>query len=234
MNLYGGNDLRDSAEYQRYREALRSTGRAPADEKVSLFPSLTHSWLGRHSRALNLGVAFVSRSLQRATHARPRDDEDFRYAIEFADGAVAFNARNGDTDEVEYARRAAQDPALLAAWDEALAAFVALSRTHSFDPVVSFTPSAHTAYADRVRFSDESVAPLLQKYDRAQREHLQRLAGELGFAFHDLEPDLRRAAEDGDSRSLLYDPEDLHFTLRAHQVVAESIARFLAARAARP
>jgi hypothetical protein len=227
-NVYGGNDLRDAVRFHEYRETLRRTGRPPSDEPESVSPALRDGPLGRHSYALNLLLAFATRAAHRAEWDHARSAVDFRYTIDFAEGPVAFNVENRDRDEVLYALELLAGRASLELWDPPLRELAALARQHGFSLVVSYTPAAHDAYGERVRFADPELAGLLARAGAAARAHLAELGARLGYTFHDLTPALREAAERSGPGSLLYDPRHLHFTPRGNAVVAASLARLLA------
>jgi hypothetical protein len=231
MNIYAGNDLRDAAYYADYREALVATGEPPPDELEPLLPAMTHGPLGRQSYALNFLGAFVTRAAARSRDPDRRSDIDFRYTLELEDGALPFNVDNRDRDEVVFARRLAEGRVSLELWEPALRAFVELARAHGFTPVVAYTPSAHDAYGERTRFADGGLEPVLAAFGAAQRTFLAEKAHDLGYIFHDLTPDLRRAAARSSSSTLLYDPESVHLTPAGNEVVATSLARLLESHA---
>jgi hypothetical protein len=229
-NVYGGNDLRDAVRFHEYREIVRRTGRPPRDEPESVSPALRDGPLGRHSYALNLLLAFATRVADRDETDRARSSIDFRYTIDLAAGPVAFNVENRDRDEVFYARELLADRASLELWDPPLRELAGLAREHGFALVVSYSPSAHDAYGERVRFADPELAGLLARAGAAARAHLADRGARLGYTFHDLTPALREAAEQGGPESLLYDPRHVHFTPRGNAVVAASLAHVLADR----
>jgi hypothetical protein len=229
LNVYEGNDLRDAAYYWEYRSQLERTGVAPSDEPSSVLPWLTNSALGRRSYAVNLAVAFASRAWRRDAQDRAQSRIDFRYTLSLQGGEVPFNVENRDRDEVEYARRLASQQVSPRLWDEALQRFAALARERGFQAVVTYTPSAHTSYGERVRFASQELAPLLESLSTAQRTHLRERAAELGYVFHDLTPALQAAAASGSAGELLYDPASIHLTPAGHAVIASSLVQFLQA-----
>ena len=230
MNVYGGNDLRDAVEYDRYRSAVERGEEPPSDGPQPIAPALAASIVGRHSYALNFLLAVASRATYRGEKDAEKTGVDFHYSIDGVDGPTPFNLENRDRDEVAAARRVQRGATTLALWDDALSRFAALGKEHGFLPVVSYTPSAHTTYADHVRFADPSIAGVLRNLDDAQRAYLAEHAAVYGYSFYDLTPDLRRAAASPRRSELLYDPVNMHFTARGHDVVADAFVRLLADR----
>jgi hypothetical protein len=231
LNIYEGNDLRDAMLYWRYRHELERSGHPPATEPVSAFPALTNSPLGRHSYVANVVLAFLTRVLERRDPDVAEENAvDFEYSLEFGERRVPFNLENRDTDEVIHARRLADGRESLELWDGALTRFAELAREHGFSPVLSYIPSAHTSYAERTRFTDPSLAPLLAAFSRTQREFLAQRAASLGFAFCDFTPALVDAARASGPGTLLYDPKHIHLTPAGHEVVAGVLSAFLRER----
>jgi hypothetical protein len=229
MNVYGGNDLRDAVTYRDWRDATARGERPPSSEPQNIAPGLVASAVGRNSYAINFLVALASRLATRDASDWEKAHVDFRYTLALPSGAVAFNTENRDRDEVLTARRLEEGTTSLAIWDDALSRFSALAREHGFTAVVSYTPPAFAAYRGLANFDDASVAPLMTAFDESQRRFLADRAVSLGFLFHDLTPDLSIAAREAGA-ALLYDPVHVHLTARGNDVVAGSLARFLADR----
>jgi hypothetical protein len=112
----------------------------------------------------------------------------------------------------------------LSAFDEALARFAALAREHDFQPVVSYAPSAYTAYADFVSFEDEALTQLMPWFSGTQRDYLRRKVEELGMTFIDLTPALQEAARRLQAKDLLYYPANVHYAPSGHRVVGDALA----------
>jgi hypothetical protein len=243
MNLYEGNDLRDALRYQEYR-AAKQAGGSPRmlahDRNVDPVDTqaLLDGPLGRRSWAVNLlTVAGVEagEGIHKALTGggRRREPVNFRYTLRFPDGDVPFNIQDSDESEVRHARLLRQGAASFAAFDPALERFAALGREHGFTPVVAYSPSAYTTYADVVRFDDPALAELMPWFHAEQLAHLRGRAEALGLRFVDLTPALQQAARSLEGRELLYYPANVHYTARGHQVVAETLARELASSGAR-
>lgn len=231
MQIYGGNDLRDALQYWRWR------GAGP-DERRWLVPERSRNvrvqaWLdnplGRHSYAWNtLVVATALGSLELRTVLVPGRRIDFRYRIRFPDGqTVEMNVGNGDLDEVRNARRLRAGGSRLEVFDAALERYAELARGHGFLPVLSYAPSAYSAYRDFVEFRDPSVGEAVQWLCDQQRAHLRRRADHLGLRFVDLTPALRQAARELGPQDLLYGPVTVHFADAGERVVADALARAL-------
>jgi hypothetical protein len=193
--------------------------------------------LGRHSYAINflvtgLGKAYeaVKTALLPALGGSVPARINFRYRLNFAEGAVPFNLYNADRDEVRHAQWLRMGMISLEDFTAALTQFVALSRAHGFTPIVSYSPSAYTAYADFVEFEDTALSDLMPWYSRTQREFFRHKAEELGYVFVDITPDLQAAASVLQGATLLYYPGNVHFTAAGNRVVAEVLAPVITGR----
>lgn len=236
FNIYEGNDLRDSVLYHKYVKA-RVAGEVlyadPADPKSGppIYNTLLNNVLGRHSYAMNFlvtglgrGYGLVKNAILPALGGTVPAKINFRYRLNFAAGAVPFNLYNADRDEVRYAQWLRIGTISLADFTDALTQFVALSRAHGFTPVVSYSPSAYTAYADFVEFEDPALSDLMPWYSRTQREFFRSKADELGYIFVDITPYLQAAARAFQGKTLIYYPGNVHFTATGNKVVAEALA----------
>ena len=230
MNVYGGNDLRDAVAYRDYRAAIDKGEPPPTHDPESIAPSLVSGPLGRHSYALNFVIALVSRVASTGGSDWEKTGINLRYELLLPGGGVEFNVENRDRDEIVTARHMEDGSAPLTVWDAALQRFADLAREHGFTGIVSYTPPAYAAYGERVRLADPSLAPLLERFDDAQRRFLADRAALDGLLFVDLTPDLRAASAHADSSGLLYGPVHVHLTARGNEVVADALARFLAER----
>jgi hypothetical protein len=236
MNIYEGNDLRDAVRYHEHVDAVRNGGSGYDSAGDRFEPELDYQTLldnplGRSSYAANLGLVAIGKVYEGVDNVisralgEARERVDFRYELRFADGtSVPFNVQNADQDEVRYARRLQRDEVQLSAFDEALERFVALGREHNFRPIVSYAPSAYTAYADVVAFDDDALAKLMPWFSDQQRAYLRQKAEELGFVFVDLTPALQAAAHGLQDEELLYYPANVHYTPSGHRVVADALA----------
>jgi hypothetical protein len=257
MNIYEGNDLRDAAVFYYYRlhhaQDPATLPESPPDNNGSTVSLL--GLLQNYSYTYNLAVAFQkygaaadlsgtgsAEVVQRtdpfliAVDALPPqyladlDKINFKYQLKLTDRTLGLNHKNTDTDEVLMARLLSThslDPGVWLAITEALRTFVALSQQYHFVPVVSYTPSAHTAYADSIIFEDPALNELMARFSREQRRFFQKQGEEIGYKFIDLTPALQAAAQENSSQDLLYGRGDLHFTPRGHQVAAETMRQAL-------
>lgn len=222
MNAYEGNDLRDALRFRSHRE-----GKGPGAATQRTAPSSWIAPLRQRSYVLNLLLAVMS-SEEPDAQAEDRDPagprEDFRYSVEGRDGPIPFNPRNVDRGEVVIARKLRAGEARLEELRPPLEEFIRLSQRHRFVPVVAYTPSAHTAYAARVRFEDPSLAELMRWFSAAQREFFDRSGREMGYVFLDLTLPMQEAAGDHIGRDdLLYYQTNLHLTRHGHEVVARAL-----------
>jgi hypothetical protein len=90
-----------------------------------------------------------------------------------------------------------------------------------FKAVVSYIPSAYTAYESRVRFEDAGIGKSVQASSKAQRSWLRDNTRRLGITFVDLVPAFQAAADRG---PLTHFPANVHLTAAGHQVVARELA----------
>ena len=76
-------------------------------------------------------------------------------------------------------------------------------------------------------FAQNEIAPVAATYDASGEFPVDtiRKAGELGFVFVDLIPPLQKAAAELQDRELLYNPANVHWTIKGNRVVAEALAR---------
>ncbi|MGD8976644.1 MAG: hypothetical protein PVG91_03505 [Gammaproteobacteria bacterium] len=235
MNVYEGNDLRDAMRYWAYRNGRQHVA---AERDCS---GLLCRALGERSYVYNLAVAVNIEYLQplfaasgpavdAAFEAVDTDDLSFYYSLDFGGEPVPFNLRNADRDEIAVAKAMAQGALSPTLFDEALEEFVSLAAEHGFVPVVAYTPSAHTAYADYVRFDDPDLAPLMAGMSTTLRDYFSASGERLGYFFLDLTGPLREViAAQGPERAqrLLYGPVSIHYSVHGHRRVAEAVADFL-------
>lgn len=237
MNVYEGNDLRDSLRYQETVQARRA-GRAVTalandrNEDPIDYQAVLDGPLGRRSYALNLLLVAVGRGYEGiynfvTSPPGRREPVDFHYELRFPERSVPFNVQNADESEVVHARLLREGAISLDALDEALARFAALAREHDFTAVVAYSPSAYTAYAEFVAFADPALGELMPWFSATQRRHLAERSAALGLPFVDLSPALQAEARRLEGRELLYFPANVHYTPRGHRVVAEALARAL-------
>ena len=236
MNVYEGNDLRDASKYFDYRNA-RGDARAQArDPRVRVRHAFDASWLGGHSYAANLlvGAALalgdqVDEPDSAAKRAGIRQTSlDFHYRLDFDTASVAMNPEDTDRDEVVQAILVHRGALSFDLFDQALTQYAALAREYGFQPVVTYTPSAHTTYAEFVRFQDPTLEPVLREFSEHQRAWFASRCRELGLPYLDLTGALRAAAHTGREHELLYFPTNLHLSQAGHRVIAASLRDFLA------
>jgi hypothetical protein len=248
MNVYEGNDLRDAALYYYYRLNHDATLTTATSQEAAQ----NQTWWQQYSYAYNLGAASLqygaALNSASADLLEPSDpflfavadvperyfigiqQINFKYQIVFPDRTITLNNKNADVDEVLVARHLynkAIEPGVMQAIDEALSNFVELSKQDHFIPVVTYTPSAHTAYAATVVYEDPSLHTLMPWFSQQQRTYFQERGQELGYFFVDLTPALQAAAQGSHSGELLYARADLHLTPQGHLVVARAINQAL-------
>jgi hypothetical protein len=153
-----------------------------------------------------------------------REKVNFHYRLRFPDETVEFNLQNADESEVRYARKLKSGKIDFSVFDNALSDFVGLASKHSFTPIVAYSPSAYTGYAEFVEFLDPPLTELMPWFSRAQREYLRVRGSELGYLFVDLTPALQKAERVLQERELMYHPVNVHFTMKGNRIVAETLA----------
>ncbi len=220
--VYEGNDLRDAVHFQEARASkAQHTCPIASDRLCAWHERLKHGFLGRHSYGFNLALS----GIWRFAYNRGKKEIDFRYDIRFPDGnTVTFNSRNGDLDEVTYARALARDEVTLDLFEPPLRGLVALGREHGFTPIVVYIPSAYTAYRHQAHFHDAGVERTVTEFSDRQRGYFARKAGEAGFVYRDLTSALQRAAAKLPSTRPLYFRTNVHLTPAGHAVVAAEVA----------
>jgi lysophospholipase L1-like esterase len=145
---------------------------------------------------------------------------------------VEFNLQNADESEVIYAKKLKSGEVNFAAIEDALTQFVELANAHGFKPVVAYSPSAYTAYADYVEFDDPVLNTLMPWFSQAQRQFLSETADKLGYTFVDLAPAMQAAARVLREKEMLYHPINVHFTMKGNRIVAETLAKVILAQQA--
>jgi hypothetical protein len=229
MNVYEGNDLRDAQRFVDWRRSGRRGRSKIARSQESWW--LNRSYLAATAaRVAGHGYDHDRDAKDDSFNRKLRrlyQDPNFEYELRFADSTVRFNPEGADMDELRFARALSEKRIAADVWKamhSGLQRFVELGREHGFRPVVSYTPSAYTAYAAVVAFDDPTLSPVMQSFSSAQRDFYLQEASKLGYQFVDLTTTLQeRAAKLGKS-PLLYRPDDLHLTPEGHAIIAEALA----------
>ena len=239
LNVYEGNDFRDARRY--YRAVNKNAAQSDAtfvDNISSPLPPKSNfigsDWLERHSYAFNLFLSLLSYADQTYFNPPPPNELEkinFKYRFVFLDEiSIPFNSENVDRDEVQSARYMTTlqtSSEVLDAIEDALKTFVDLSEQYDFVPVVTYTPSAHTAYVEYVVFDDPNLTGLMPSFSHEQRQYLNAKSKELGYVFIDFTPSLQAAAQANGPQKLLYYPLDLHLTPAGHAAVANILNQAL-------
>jgi hypothetical protein len=231
MNVYEGNDFRDAYLFHEAR-LQAGGGAAPppcpfgSEPLCSAFLTLKRSLIGRVSYA----YSFLSGSAWWLAASARQSEIDFQYEVRFADGdTLGMNSRNGDRDEVEFARMLVDGTLGGDLLEDALSSFVALAAEHRFTPIVVYTPSAYTAYEGMTTFDDPTIEATMRAYSRGLRAYFSAAAKRLGFAYVDLTEAINTAARSSRRDALLYFQTNVHLTPAGHRLVAERVARAIAA-----
>jgi len=210
MNVYEGNELRDAVAYHR-----AVAGKGDMDEFA---PLAWHDTLpGRNSYAYNLVRGTLEYLAERSERREAEGAIDFRFKA----GSIRFNDGQGARDEPAFAIWQQEGRYSFRLFDGAMQAFAALAKEHGFRGVVAYSLWAHAVYD--AEFEDPALKPVLERFSAEQRAYFRERCAELGLAFVDLEPALVAAAGVPTAENLLYYPITIHYTARAHDVVARAL-----------
>jgi hypothetical protein len=210
LNLYEGNDLRDVGRFLDFKLKGKLKDRGESKEGIL-------SW--------SFAVSYLDASIQIVIRrVKAWASADFRYSVVVDEKRVPMNVQNSDIDEVRNARRMIEGkitPDLLA---EPISNLGKLAVERGFSPIVTYIPSAYTAYQRSVQFSDPGTGEAVQRASEAQRNWLSRHASNLGVTYIDFTPAFQDAAANG---GLTHFPATIHLTPRGHRVVAEGVAALI-------
>jgi hypothetical protein len=230
MNVYEGNDFRDAYLFHEAR-LQAGGGAAPppcpfgSQPLCSAFLAIKRSPIGRLSYAYN----FLAGSVWWLAASARQSEIDFQYEVRFADGGtLGMNSRNGDRDEVEFARMLVDGTLGGDLLEDALSTFVSLARDYRFTPIVVYTPSAYTAYEGMTTFDDPTIEATMRAYSRGLRAYFAGAAERLKFEYVDLTETINAAARSSRRDALLYFQTNVHLTPAGHRLVAERVARAIA------
>lgn len=242
MNIYEGNDLRDSIRYQNHIKAaqqgrvLYKSASDRGTQDIDIDSLLDYPVL-RNSYSLNFTLAVIDKAygilrniVLRILGGDAPEIVDFHYRFRFPDKTVEFNLQNADESEVLYAKKLKSGEVDFAAFEDPLTQFVELANAHGFKPVVAYSPSAYTSYADYVEFDDPMLNTLMPWFSQAQRQFLSETADKLGYTFVDLAPAMQAAGHALREKELLYHPINVHFTMKGNRIVAETLAKAISAQ----
>jgi hypothetical protein len=213
MNVYEGNDLRDAV---RYSEFLKSGEDRRAGEK-RLHALLSYSY------AVSLLYA-AGEWLSEDIGAWFGDDVNFRYSGTSEGRTIEMNVTNNDKSEVRYASRLKEGKISVDLWAQPIGDLKALADAANFIPVIVYTPSMYTAYADSVKFEDEQTGSLVRGMSDAQRKWLATKTAEAGIEYIDLTPAFQKAARDG---PLTHFPANVHLTPPGHKIVSSALLQVI-------
>ena len=101
-------------------------------------------------------------------------DINFKYDLIFPNKIVEFNYGNNDLDETNIAFIVNKNPSILNLFSEGLEEFKRLSIENDFIPIITYIPSAYTAYEKFVKFKDPSITRIMQNFSLAQRNSLSK------------------------------------------------------------
>jgi hypothetical protein len=240
MQIYEGNDLRDSLRYRTYREATpeeqaRLPLRASWEPLRVPYEGLMGNALSETSYAYGFAVIGTAYALSHAIDFAGSltgilDVIDFRFMLDYPPEPVLMNGDNDQKDEVRTARSTKAGEISYAEFDGALESYAALAKANGFRPVLSYAPAAHVAYADVVRFMTPELKETMLWYSENQRAYLARKCAELGIVFIDLTPALQAKIAELKGAKLLYNPDNIHFNVLGHHVVSEAVKSVLVSR----
>ena len=209
MNIYEGNDIRDAVRYLKFLSTGRD--RRESDNTIQRLVSKSYA----------VSLIYAAKELLGKDQVQWLFDDErrinYRYTVHSQGSRVGLNVTNHDRGEVRDAGRLANKTINLDIWLPPLLAFKNLSQSHNFIPIISYTPTAHTAYLDSVQFEDSAVGDLVRKMSEQQRSWLRQKSSQLGIMFIDLIPSFQEAVRKG---PLTHFPANVHLTPYGHQVSA--------------
>lgn len=243
VNVYEGNDFRDALIYLYYKKT-----RSPTSQKNNANAEGS-SGLGflERSYTANLIRAFIRRYFLGSSGNFLLQDRsfkpsikilldvfktrfhhpDFRYDLVFPNMTVAFNVDNADRDEPMVARGIWEGKIGFQGFDGALKALVELGRRNKFRLIITYTPTANTAYRKYVTFRDPRLKEFMPFFSEAQRFYFKHRAKKFGYLFVDLTKVFQKEAERLQERELLYFPGNLHLTKTGHVLLDRPLPRKL-------
>ena len=237
MQIYEGNDLRDSLRYRTYKEASpedkeRLPLRASWEQLHVPYEGLMGNALSARSYAYDfavIGTAYaLSKGIDLVLWATGSSSYiDFRFTLDYPPEPVLMNEDNDQKDEVRTARAAQAGELSFSEFDLALENYATLARAHNFKPILSYAPAAHVAYSEAVSFTRPELKETMFAYSEAQRAYIARKAAELGIVFIDLTPALQAKIAELRGTKLLYNPDNIHFNVLGHHVVSEAVKAVL-------
>ena len=229
LNIFEGNDLGSLAAFQSYARAGGDTDSRNSDSIRATYSRIRDSALVRNSLVLSL-ILSAARNAYVSVTAAPA--LSFRYSITGTDEVIDFNMENTDLEDVEYARALNDGEISARLFTDPLRRFKALSEEYGFQPVVMFSPAAHTVYRRLTTFDDPAVGRTMYAYSDAVRTAVRSICAEEELLFLDLtEPLVEKIAPVASDR-LLYFRYNLHYTQRGHFEVAAILSDYLAQIAA--
>lgn len=226
------NDMRDVLYYQSYRAGIR--GNEDNGEGQTVLGSAEDGgFLARNSYAYDLVLAtlrwYRARQTERANkqlfpELPPQKSMDYRFVARWGDAEVAFNPDNRSRGEPLHAMALLRGLINLDGYRPALAELARLGKENGFHAVVVYTPTAGTAYARAIHYSDPKLAEVMAQSSGRQRREIGQMAKELGLGFVDLTTPLQDAAERLRTTDLLYFVDNMHLAAAGHRVSAEALA----------
>ncbi len=232
MTIYEGNDLRDAVVFASSNGGAGHFDALPCDVEGGFCKAVTafrSAPVVRDSYALGFVPALV---LRLSLLAR-RSEIDFRYAVTLADGtSLSLNSRNGDRDEVAFARALVDGSLDLSVFGDAMADFAELSREHGFTPVLVYVPAAYTAYGAAATFEEPAIERTMRDFSDRLRDWFAQEALREGMVFLDTTERLTAAAMASSSSSPIYFPVNVHLAPTGHGVVAHAVGELFGKSAA--
>jgi hypothetical protein len=214
--FYEGNDLQDARRYEPGREAVRRFAQQGGSPPFG---------------ALSFTVNCLEYLIRTRLSPEPRPAA-WLYVGRFVDHTgkrvdMYFGSEDHH-DESVLASSVAYSPELKRV-QSLLAEAHSLCRRQGIQLVVMFIPSKFRVYSDLCTFDRDSPC-LTWPHDhlpRALKATLDEISAEIGFL--DLTPRFHAEAAEG---SLIYLPDDTHWSSEGHRVAAQELADFLRSRPA--
>lgn len=209
MNIYEGNDLRDTVRHYAF---LEEGGDDDAPD-----PDARPAW----SYALQFLRANVILARDRFEGAMaPERNINFRYSAPVGGEELAMNPANKDRDEVVHAMGIQSGELSFDLFREPLLAYIDWAEETGVVPNLTYIPSMYSAYSDTVTFEDPETGRIVMAFSDAQRAWFAAFAEETGLRFVDLTPAFREATSAG---VLTHFPGNVHLTPEGHDVVVQGV-----------
>lgn len=225
MNIYEGNDLRDAFHHHQYKEKYKVISKKEKSLMRQVLSFVKNNYLAQNSYSYNILFTSLHFIIKPKSKVMQDDlsDLNFHYELLFPKYTQKFNLDNADTDEIYFAEKIFEDKINFLLFDDGLENFLSLAKLYNFKPIVTYIPSAHTAYDKYSNFEEVEYKTLLANFSKRQRNYFKKRSMDLGYQFIDTTSLLQQAIEKKSFTELLYYPYNLHLTAQGHFQISKII-----------